>query len=222
MPEDFRAVFDEIHDRYPGRHILHLAYSAVTTCSFQSALIAGEGRDYVTSVDTRSVTIGQGMIVLAVAEYLREKPDCPLEEVLHVVDKYCRMCRLCFFPGDLVYLKAGGRVSNAAYLGAKLLSINPLIELREGKLVATRKYRGNIGKSAVKLLKDFVEERQLKKQMIAFGFSPGLHEKIRKEITEQARNMGFAQICWFCTGCVISAHGGPGGFGICGFFNERE
>lgn len=221
-PEDFKNIFDEVHDRYPDRHILHLAYSAVTTCSFQSALIAGEGRDYVTSVDTRYVTIGQGMIVLAVADYLKEHPDCSLEEALYIVDKYCRMCRLCFFPGDLVYLKAGGRVNNAAYLGAKILSLNPLIELKEGELVATRKYRGSMKKSALKLLKDFAEEKLLGKQVIAFGFSPGLDEEIRKEITERARHMGFAQIWWFCTGCVISTHGGPGGFGICGFSNGRN
>lgn len=39
-PDDYRKVFDEIHSRWPEKKILHLAYSAVTTCSFQSAQIA--------------------------------------------------------------------------------------------------------------------------------------------------------------------------------------
>ena len=40
MPVDFAPVFDEIHAKYPDKKILHLAYSAVTTCSYQNALLA--------------------------------------------------------------------------------------------------------------------------------------------------------------------------------------
>ena len=220
-PEDFRIVFDDIHSRHPDRHILHLAYSAVTTCSFQSARIAAMERDYVTSIDTQYVTVGQGMVVLAVADYLQKNPDCPLEEVLCAVERYRRMCRMCFFPGDMVYLKAGGRVSNAAYLGAKILSLSPRIGLKDGKLVATRKYRGSMERNAIRLLDDFTKEERLKRQMIAFVYSPGLDEKIRKVVTERAAEMGFEQAAWFQTGCVISVHGGPGAFGICGF-SEKE
>ena len=52
-PEDFEKKFDEIHAKYPEAQILYLAYSAVTTCSYQSAKIAAEDRDYVTMLDTR-------------------------------------------------------------------------------------------------------------------------------------------------------------------------
>ena len=48
MPEDFTRVFDAIHQRAPQAQILYLAYSSVTTCSYQSAQIAVKGRDYVT------------------------------------------------------------------------------------------------------------------------------------------------------------------------------
>ena len=58
-PEDFKLVFDAIHTMYPEKHILHLAYSAVTTVSFASARIAAEGLDYVTSIDTKHVSAGQ-------------------------------------------------------------------------------------------------------------------------------------------------------------------
>lgn len=64
VPGDFERVFDEIHSRWPEKKILHLAYSAVTTCSYQSAVMASEGRDYVTSVDTKHVSVGQASVVL--------------------------------------------------------------------------------------------------------------------------------------------------------------
>ena len=37
---DFEVVFDRLQREHPEKHILHLAYSAVTTCSYQSAVIA--------------------------------------------------------------------------------------------------------------------------------------------------------------------------------------
>lgn len=137
-PHDFEIVFDRIHAQYPESHILHLAYSAVTTCSYQSALIAAEGRDYVTSIDTMHVSAGQTLVVLSMARYLEANPDCSLQEAIRTAESLSHRCRMGFFPGDLVYLKAGGRVSNAAYLGAKILSLNPLIEMTNGKLVATK------------------------------------------------------------------------------------
>lgn len=216
-PDDFEKVFDDIYKNYPDRHILHLAYSAVTTCSYQSAQIASAERNTITSIDTKKVTIGQGMIVMAAAHYLEKNPDCPLEDIVNVVNRLCRDCRLCFFPGDLAYMKAGGRVSNAAYMGAKILSLSPLIELQDGKLVATKKYRGKMEKNALRLLEDYAAERNLGKQFIAFGYSPGLEQQIILNVTEKAKQMGFEKIGWFQTGCVISTHAGPGGFGICGF-----
>lgn len=216
-PDDFEKAFDEIHGQYPEHHILHLAYSAVTTCSYQSARIAAEGRDYVTSIDTQEVTVGQGMIVLAVADYLERNPGCSVEDVVRAAEGFCRQCRMCFLPGDLVYLKAGGRVSNAAYLGAKMLSVVPLIELKEGKLIASKRYRGSIGKVAMRLLEEFVCEKRLKKDVLSFVYSPGLSEGLRDAVTKKAKEMGFERVLWFRTGCVISVHGGPGAFGICGF-----
>ena len=46
-PEDFNIVLDKIHAQFPGHQILHLAYSAITTCSYQNGLLACEDRDYV-------------------------------------------------------------------------------------------------------------------------------------------------------------------------------
>ena len=64
-PEDYRKVFDEIHRRWPEKKILHLAYSAVTTCSYQSACLAVKEREYAACVDTRHVTAGMTAAVMA-------------------------------------------------------------------------------------------------------------------------------------------------------------
>lgn len=215
-PGDFEKVYAEIREKEPEGHILHLAYSAVTTCSYQSAIIAAEGKENITSIDTKQVSAGQALVVLLVARYLEAHPDCTKEEAVAVAEELSRRCHMGFFPGDLAYLKAGGRVSNAAYLGAKILSLNPLIELQDGYLNATKKYRGKMNKVALRLLEDFSKQYHLKKDVMAFVYSEGLEESIKKEATELAQSLGFKEIHWIRTGGVVSTHCGPGGFGICG------
>ena len=214
---DFEKIFDEIQAAHPGKHILHLAYSAVTTCSYQSAIIAAEGREGITSIDTKHVTAGQTLVVLMMARFLQEHPDCTLEEAVAKAEQLRDDCRMGFFPGDLAYLQAGGRVSNAAYLGAKILSLNPLIELLDGHLKATKKYRGKMESVAPKFLRDYVERNNLKRDIIAFVYSEGLKESIKAEVTSLAKEMGFREILWVRTGGVVTTHCGPGGFGVGGF-----
>ena len=213
---DFEVVFDRLQAKYPGKRILHLAYSAVTTCSYQSAVIAAEGRENITSVDTKHVSAGQTLVILLLARYLEANPDATHEQVLAKAEELSRRVKMGFFPGDLAYLRAGGRVSNAAYLGAKILSLNPLIELMDGQLKATKKYRGKMDKVALDLLKEFPAVNQLSKEILVFVYSEGLKDSIRESATAQAREMGFREILWVPTGGVVTTHCGPGGFGVCG------
>lgn len=217
---DFDKIFDEIHEKHPESRILYLAYSAATTCSYQSAAISAEEREYVTAFDTKQVSAGQCLVVVLMARFLEANPDAELSLVMEKAKEYSETCRMGFFPGDLDYLRAGGRVSNIAYLGAKILSLNPLIELVDGKLVATKKYRGSMSRVAKKLLTDFVEKYHLSKDILYFPYSPGLAEALQKEIEAQAVSLGFQEIRWIRTGSVVSTHSGPGAFGVCGISKE--
>ena len=219
-PGDFEKSFDEIHRQYPDKHIIHLAYSAVTTCSYQSALIAAEDRDYVTSIDTKSVSAGQTMVVLGTQQFIEENPECTLEEVKKETENLVSRIHMGFFPGNLDYLRAGGRVSNAAYLSAKILSIKPLIEINDGKLMADKKYRGKMLSIAPKFLREYAEKHRLEKEKVALIYVDGLDERIKEAAFSAAQDIGFREILMIKTGCVISTHSGPGGFGIAGFSEE--
>ena len=215
-PSDFETVFDEIHAKYPEKKILHLAYSAITTCSYQNAFLAAEDRDYVTSVDTKHVSIGQAAVVLEVAEYLKANPEATVEEAAAKAREIADRMQMCFIPKNLDYLRAGGRVSNAAYLGAKLLSLHPLIEILDGKLMSTKKYRGSMAKVVSKLTDEYSENLD-PAQPLYLIYGAGLDEKIMADVESIVRSKGFENFSWVQTGCVIAAHSGPGAFGIVGF-----
>ena len=215
-PEDFAKVFDEIHQKHPDKHILHLAYSAVTTCTFQNALLAAEDRDYVTSFDTRHASMGQAAVVVSVARYLQENPSATLEETLAVAEEAATNVHMCFIPDNLDYLRAGGRVSNAVAIAGNLLSLHPCIDMVEGKLVAIKKYRGSFLRVVPKLMEDYVEKYNLKRESICLIYSIGLAQEVRDLAESTARSLGFKEINWMRTGGVITCHGGPKAFGIVG------
>ena len=216
-PEDFEIVFDKIHAQYPDAHILYLAYSAVTTCSYQSAVISAEDRDYITMLDTKQVSVGQGAVVVTLAQIMEENPDMTLEEVVTVANELIDKAKMCFLPENLQFLHAGGRVSNAAYLGSRILGIHPVIEILDGKLTATKKYRGKMKKVALQLIDEYSKDYNLRKDCLWFVYTVGLAEEIRQCLEEEAMNLGFEKVQWIQANGVITTHGGPAAFGLAGF-----
>ncbi len=221
VPEDFMKAFDEVHEKWPEAQILYLAYSAITTCSYQSAVIAAEGRDYITIMDTKMVSVGQGLVVTSVADYCTAHPEATIEEVVKVAEDYIARVKMCFVPDNLEFLRAGGRVSNVAFLGSRILHIHPCIELLEGKLVATKKYRGKMTKVAVNLVKDYAEEYQLDKETLWFVYTTGLDEEVKRAVEDTSKECGFKETRWILAGGVITTHGGPAAFGLAGLSQKK-
>ena len=213
-PGDFATVFDRVHAERPEAQILYVAYSAVTTCSFESARAAAEGRDYVTTFDTAHVTIGQGFVVTEAARHLAANPDISVEELRAWAENLASRVRMGFIPGDLGYLRAGGRLSNAAFVGATLLRIKPVIELVDGRLIATKKLRGSMEKAAVELIDLLVAQGEPDRGLVYFVKSPGLPDSVQRVAEEHVRELGFEQWRWYDTGNVITSHCGPGSFAV--------
>ena len=219
-PEDFVRIFDQIHREHPEASILYLAYSSATTCSYQSAQIAAEGRDYVTSLDTKVVTAAQCAIVVRMARLLEEHPDWGIEQAVPAAEELIRRSRLCFIPDELEYLRAGGRVSNAVALCGKLLGIHPRIERLDGKLVATKKSRGRLARLArlaPRLVEEFAAQERLERDELWLVWTPGFPDELRTLVEESAQRCGFRDVIWVKAGGVITTHSGPSSFGVAGF-----
>lgn len=216
VPGDFERIFDRIHEENPDSQILYLAYSAVTTCSYQSAQIAAEGRDYVTSIDTKQVSAGQYAVVITMAKLLQEHPEWDVKEALAKAEEVSKRVSMCFVPDTLEFLRAGGRVSNAAALCGALLRIHPRIEILDGYLQATKKHRGSMKKVVPQLVKDYIEEKRFVPDELWLIKTPGLDGEIIKQAEETAHACGIKKVTWVKTGGVITSHGGPGAFGIAG------
>lgn len=216
-PEEYQLIFKKINEEYPDCIIIHIGYSSKASSTYQNALIASEGIGNIYHVDSLNVSGGEAAIVLKAVELIEKYPEIQSNDLVEKIKYFVSIARVSFIPGNLEYLKAGGRLSNASYLGATILKLKPLIEIVNGNLVATKKYRGAISSIAEKYLNEFLERYNLSKDKIYLLYSLGLDEQIKLQMENIVKEKGFNKIIWIQTGCVISTHSGPGAIGIAGF-----
>ena len=214
--QEYHDLFTKIRVDFPDSIIIHIGYTSKASASFQSALIAAEDFEDLFLIDTLNVTGGLGAIVLYAATLLEEEPSLDHVHLIEKIQSVVPKTRLAFLPGSLDFLRAGGRVSNLAYIGGALLKIKPCIELKEGKLVSTKKYRGNMSIVAEKLMQDYLNQYDIDRKQLYLIYSIGLDESIKRQIEKSAKETGFENVTWMQAGAMISTHAGPGGFGIAG------
>lgn len=213
---EYQEFFKKIKTEFPDSIIIHIGYTSKASASFQNALLAAEDVDDIFLIDALNVTGGLTAVVMYAVTLLEKDPEMNPVHLLEKIEVKVPKTRLAFLPGSLDFLRAGGRVSNMAYLGGALLKIKPCIELVDGKLVSTKKYHGKMSKVAEKLFLDYLQQYEIDRQKIYFIYSIGLSETIKQRINEIALEKGFENRIWIEAGAMISTHSGPGGFGIAG------
>lgn len=219
-PQGNSDAFREITSKYPDAYIIHIGYSQVTSVSYNSANIAAQDFKNIYLVDSKNVSIGAAVIVKATAEFIEKNPEVTPEEIVAFVEDIRERTQMVFLPKTLVYLKAGGRVSNLAFYGANLLRINPSIKLENGYLVSGEKYRGSFDRCVKKMINAFFEKYNMNLDSIMVVISPGVEDSEKEMIINLLKEKGINEVKWMQAGAVISSHGGPGAIGIAGIENK--
>ena len=212
----YEEIFARIKKETPDAVILHVCYSAQLSCGYQSSIIADDGTMPVYRVDAKNVSIGHAYVVMKVIEIINKQPEIEPGELVKKVEYIAERTRFSFVPGNLVYLRAGGRVSNAQYLGATLLKILPTIEVIDGLMLSKKKYRGSDKRIIRNMLTDYFKKFNIDKEMLFLGYVCAISDEIKDEMNRQAKEAGIKNIVWLMAGGVITSHSGQGGIGIAG------
>ncbi|HEY2420331.1 MAG TPA: DegV family protein [Neobacillus sp.] len=213
---EYHEFFTKIKIDFPDCIIIHIGYTSKASSSFQNAVIAAKEFDDIFLIDALNVTGGLTAIVMNAVTLLEKEPTIEPVHLVAKIESMVPKSRLAFVPGSLEFLKAGGRVSNLAYLGGALLKIKPCIELIEGNLVSTKKYRGKMDGVTEKLMRDYLNQYDIDREQLYLLYSIGLDERIKDRMDEIAKESGFKNVKWIQAGAMISTHAGPGGFGMAG------
>ena len=161
-PEEFKAFFAPILAE--GYDIVHIDISAELSCTCQNAVLAAQElteRGEIHVVDSRQLSTGGGLLALRGAK-LRDA-GMAAADIAAELRRLAPHSDTSFVLDTLEYMWKGGRCSGVAALGANMLKLKPCLEMREGKLVVCKKYRGSMDK----VYRQYIAERLAGKAVVA-------------------------------------------------------
>ena len=218
-PFDYEQAFRAAVER--GEEVVCIVVSSKLSGCFQSANIAAEefeGR--VTVVDSRSVAIGERIMVQIALQARDEGKSAP--EIADILNTQAEKLRLIALVDTLEYLKKGGRVSSAAAFAGGLLGIKPVIAIEDGTIAILGKARGS--KNGNNMLMQLVEQNGGIdfSRPFALAYSGLDDSMLQKYITDSAALYeGKADTLPIHTiGSTIGTHAGPGAIAVAFFSNN--
>lgn len=220
-PELYLSHFEELAKN--NEEGIYIAFSSELSGTYSTAMMSRNQvlENYpnlkLTIIDTKCASLGEGLVVKE-AVRMRDA-GMSYEEIISNVEKLAKHMEHLFTVDDLDYLAKGGRVSKAsAFLGG-LLSIKPILNVEDGKLVPIEKVRGH--KKAITRMVDLMEQRggDFSNKIVGICHSnePKFLAEVQEAIQERLSPKGFDTTV---IGSVIGSHVGLGTVGV--FFTNKE
>ena len=208
-PGDFLDAYNKLVDK--AREIISIHITSRQSGTVQVAELIKEHIPIpITVVDSESASMGQGFAALAAAQAaLRGQSK---EEIMEVIERVKQKTTVFVAVPTLKYLARSGKVSRVQAMVASLLTIKPILGVRNG-LVQTVDKKRSFG-HALQRMMDLVEERfPTEKLTIAVLHSnaPEKAEEFKQKVEERLR---CAQVFITEMGASLAVHGGQGMVGI--------
>lgn len=212
--EDYLTAFRRILERNPADEIICITISAKFSSCYQNACIAAEETGHVTVIDSMNLSTGIGHVILTAAELIEENKTVPeIAEILR--NDIIPNVDASFIIDRLDYLHKGGRCSAVAALGANLLKLKPCIEVRNGEMSVSKKYRGNFVHCVTEYAKDRLAERDSIDNHRIFITHAAASKDAVSAAENAVRESGrFEAIVETQAGSTISSHCGPNTLGV--------
>ena len=207
-PGAFEAKFRDLISR-GATGIVCVNLSSHLSGTMQSAQVAAAavaGVGPVQVIDSQSASMGLGNLCLTAAR--RAADGDSLESIVAEVTDRRERTRLFATLDTLEHLKKGGRVGNARALLGTMLSIKPLIEVRDGVVEEAGKVRTR--SKALKLLASKAAEGKIEHLSVLHGNAPDVDELLDLLDPIFPRD----EIITGTVGPVIGTHAGPRVIGI--------
>lgn len=191
--------------------VIVLTISAALSGTYQSASLAAESFTStmpVTVIDTKAVSMAQGLLALDVAE--RAQTGASLDELVEHARALISKVGVCAMLDTLDHLVKGGRVGGARALLGQVLSIKPLLELKDGVVAEAGRQR-----TRAKALNAIVEvvrsHAPLRRLAVVHGDVSDV-----SVFAQQVRDIDSQfPLIVADIGPVVGTHGGPGMIGLC-------
>ena len=185
--------------------------SSGVSATYQSAVAAANAvgdRIPVAVIDSRTVTMGTGLLTLAAADLAAT--GMPLAELVAEIEAMKARTSVHGVIDTLDFLRRGGRIGGAARLIGSMLSIKPVIEVRDGVVEVESKQRTRIrsleylaskARQAGAIDRIAVVNGAAGDIEVLLGMLDGIESVHDRVVTD--------------LGPVVGSHTGPGTIGLC-------
>ena len=132
-PRDFTNVYNKLSEETD--EILVVTLSNKLSGTYESALNARslvEKKCRIEVIDSLTVAMGLGLIVIAVAKAAQAGAN--LDEIVSLVHKAMPRSHLVAYFDTLKYLAKGGRIGKAQGLLGAMLSVKPILTVKDGEM----------------------------------------------------------------------------------------
>lgn len=218
-PYAYTQIFEQV--RAAGDEAVVITLSSGLSGTYQSALTAAADYPEVHVVDSKNVTIAQGILVQYALRLVDEGRTAA--EVASMVESARERLVLLALLDTLEYLKRGGRIPKSVGAIGELLSIKPVVGVRDGEVVMLGKARGS--KNGRNLLHQEVEKNGIDFTMpVLIGYS-GLSDKLLRKYLEDNRAIWEDKVAEedlpiTSVGATVGTHVGPNAIALAFFRRE--
>ncbi|MEG1581715.1 MAG: DegV family protein [Clostridia bacterium] len=140
--EDFKDFFKPLLDA--GNDIVYIGISTGISATTNNAMLAAKELDTnrIFIVDGGSLSSGTGLMLIHAAELIEKGKTA--SQIAVIETERSKNIQASFVVDVLDYLYKNGRCSALSMFGANMLRIHPSLQLIDGKIVPTEKYRGKM------------------------------------------------------------------------------
>ncbi len=214
---DFEQTFKELASKYS--EIISIHISSHLSETYKMALAAKEmvGNPNIHVVDSKSVSGGLGLMVIAAAQMALEGQ--PVQAILKQLESMITHQRLYFVVNTLEYLHKGGRIGGARALLGTALQMKPLLTMQEGHIEPLESVRTK--PKAIARLRQLVIDglagRTHVHMTVSHCAAPDEAHRLQDDLVSVIEPSALV----FCEiGPVVAAHTGPGVLGVA-FYSDR-
>jgi DegV family protein with EDD domain len=177
-----------------------------SACAGREALPDEMKKISIEIVDSRTVSLAMGVSIMQAAEEASQ--GLSFEEIrTHLLDRLSRT-RLLFVLDTLEYLKRGGRIGSAGALLGTMLSIKPILTLKNGKVVALERPRTR--SKAYARIAEMIHEMEKPEQLTIVESD----DEVGQQLARALKDTYAADIPTYKLGAVVGTYAGPGTAGV--------
>ena len=206
-PARFQEAYTRLIDE-GASGILSIHISSKLSGTYQSACTARDSLPESTRhipievIDSKSISVGMSRAIMQAAQEARQGGDLDTIKA-HALDQLARTHILAVLD-TLEYVKRGGRIGGARALLGNMLSVKPIVGLKDGEVVPVEQPRTR-SKAYARIAQLLTEQGHIEHVSIAEA-----SEDVGQQLAAAVKTTYSGDLPVYKLGAVLGTHTGPG------------